>query len=119
MKIYAMLAILVLVIGLGWRIYYLGGDNARLEIKVAKSESTIEQLEKDSAKLKELTTLNRKLSRRVEHATRLYAQVQDPTGCFRAPIPDAAAIELWNLYNSITGEKRPPFIREVRSYIPN
>lgn len=103
MKVYGYLAILVLVIGLGWKIFALGGENVRLLTVEATHKATIEQLRKDSKSYERLQERNLKLSRRIAHATTVLSTIQDPTGCFRTPIPTLAAIELRNVYLSITG----------------
>lgn len=100
-------------------VYKVGGENARLKIKADRQGSTIERLEKDSEKLKVLTTQNRELSRSIKHAETIYAQVKDPTGCFRTSIPVVAAVELRDLYDSLSGEKGSSFIRKIRSYLPH
>ncbi len=117
MKIYAILAILTIVIGLGWRIYSLGGENARLVTAKETLTATLEQLRKDDVSVEKLKKRNAQLSRKVTHAQTMLAKIQDPTGCFRKPIPAAAAFELRNVYDSIDPRARRTPLRAVEALI--
>ncbi len=103
MKIAIYLALVLVVVGLFARVYYLGGEKERLTKKGKDYEATISQLKKDNKTVGKLRAENLELSRRVTHAKRVFKKVQDPTGCYRAPIPAAADVQLRALYKSITG----------------
>lgn len=117
MKVWAYVALAALIIGAGGTIYKLIGNAAITKIELATANATIDQLQKDAVSVKELEKQNEDLQLRIDHAKTIYAQVKDPSGCFRTPVPDVAAVELWNLYRSFTGEAGYETLRKGKTEI--
>jgi len=118
MRIWAILGIATLIIGLGWKIYDLGQTNAANKIELATKAATIAQLELDAKNIEVLEKQTATLKRRLRHAENLYASVKDVTGCFRSSVPITAAIELRDLYESLTAEKGYEALREGEITLP-
>lgn len=113
-----LIGILVLsLLGAVGMIYKMGGDARQANINLAQANATIDQLKKDKKSLEELKYENIELQKKIDHANAMYAKIKDTTGCFRSPVPDAAVVELRNLYDSITGGARSGSVREGKDYI--
>jgi len=112
MRIWAILGIATLIIGLGWKIYDLGQTNAAQKFELATRAATIAKLEADAKDVKALEKRTATLKKRLRHAENLYKNIKDITGCFRSSVPRSAALELFDLYGSLTAEKGYEALRE-------
>lgn len=118
MKLFAVVALVVLFLGAAGTIWIQAGKNATMRADIKSYKVDIAQLKLDKKALVLVRKQNIKLVRRAEYAEKLFAKVKDHTGCFRAPIPLTAAIGLWHLFQEITGESRPPPVREGYDGLP-
>lgn len=106
MKIGLVVVLVIALISAVGVIWKYGGKYTQNKIELDRANATIEQLETDAKDVEVLEQQNVALQERIDHAENVYKSIKDPSGCFRKPIPRPAAVELWDLYERITGKAR-------------
>lgn len=110
--------LVVALAGSGYMLVKFAGDIRQNKIELAAANATVKRLKEDAAKLKELEASNKQLSKQLKDAEKLYAQVQDPSGCFTRPVPKPASDQLRAIYKSVTAGARRELIQTGSLLLP-